>query len=108
MKKAAPVISSVPFIKKLLLTAIVLVAPFSAFEAYFVLSYGYAEPYSYMFSIPLGVISYFLIQFAIGYGVVKGWANCRMPSNYLLMAAWTFNALMLWALPYFFPNKNLL
>lgn len=95
-------------VRVLIVLAISLVAPFAVFEAYIVLRYGYAEPYSYIFSIPLGVISYFAIQFAIGYAVVKGWMSCKMPGNYLLMAIWTISVLTLWALPYFFPSKNIL
>lgn len=92
----------------LIILATSLVAPFAVFEAYIVLKYGYAEPYSYIFSIPLGVISYIAIQFTIGYAVVKGWMSCKMPNNYLLMAIWAVSVLTLWALPYFFPSKNIL
>lgn len=92
----------------LIILAVSLIAPFAVFEAYIVFRYGYAEPYSYMFSIPMGVASYFLIQFSIGYGVVKGWANCKMSRAYPLMAIWVISVLMLWALPYFFPSKNIL
>lgn len=92
----------------LIVVAVILIAPFAVFEAYIVFKYGYAEPYSYVFSIPLGVISYFLIQFAIGYGVVKGWANCKMSRNYPLILIWLISVLMLWAFPYFFPGENIL
>ncbi|WP_217477783.1 hypothetical protein [Stutzerimonas stutzeri] len=82
-------------------SAVILIAPFAVFEAYIVSRYGYAEPYSYVFSIPLGVISYLLIQFAIGYGVVKGWASCKMSRNYPLILIWLISVLVLWAFPHF-------
>jgi len=92
----------------LIVVAVILIAPFAVFEAYIVFRYGYAEPYSYLFSIPLGMISYFLIQFAIGYGVVKGWASCKMSRNYPLMLIWLISVLVLWAFPHFFPGENIL
>ncbi|MDR8367757.1 hypothetical protein [Pseudomonas sp. JL3] len=96
--------SSAKKVRAMIIIAIALVAPFAMFEIYAVVRFGFAEPYSYLLSVPLGVISFLLLQFAIGYGVVKGWATCRMPGNYYLIVLWVISLLVLFVLPKFFSN----
>ncbi|WP_454846754.1 hypothetical protein [Pseudomonas farris] len=88
----------------MIILALALILPFALFETYVVIRFGFAEPYSYLFSVPLGIVSFLLLQFAIGYGVVKGWAACRMRSNYYLIVLWVISLLMLFMLPRFFSS----
>lgn len=91
-------------IRAMIILALALISPFALFEAYVVIRFGFAEPYSYLFSVPLGIVSFLLLQFAIGYGVVKGWTVCRMRSNYYLMVLWVISLLTLFMLPRFFSS----
>jgi hypothetical protein len=91
-------------VRAMTIAALVLILPFALFEIYAVVRFGFAEPYSYMFSVPLGVVSFLLLQFAIGYGVVKGWMACKMPSNYYLLGLWVISLLVLFLLPQLFSN----
>jgi hypothetical protein len=67
--------SSVRKFKVMIVFALFLILPFALLEVYVVVRFGFSEPYSHWFSVPMGVASFFLLQFAIGYGVVKGWAD---------------------------------
>ncbi|WP_414911255.1 hypothetical protein [Pseudomonas sp. IT-P44] len=91
--------SSATKVKAMIIMAAALIVPFALLEIYAVVRFGFAEPYSYLLSVPLGVISFLLLQFAIGYGVVKGWAVCRMPGNYYLLVLWIVSLLALFVLP---------
>ena len=91
-------------VKTMIVFALFLILPFALLEAYVVIRFGFSEPYSYWFSIPLGGASFLLLQFAIGYGVVKGWADCKMPNNYYLLGLWVVSLLVLFLLPTFFSN----
>jgi hypothetical protein len=82
-----------------------LILPFALLEVYVVVRFGFSEPYSYWFSIPMDVVSFILLQFAIGYGVVKGWADCKMPDNYYLLGLWVTCLLVLFLLPKLFPDS---
>ncbi|APC16866.1 hypothetical protein BLL42_14415 [Pseudomonas frederiksbergensis] len=96
--------SSAKKVRAMIILALALIVPFVLFEIYTVVRFGFAEPYSYLFSVPLGIISLLLLQFAVGYGVVKGWAACRMPGNYYLLVLWVISLLVLFVLPKFFSN----
>ncbi|VVQ34678.1 hypothetical protein PS943_03916 [Pseudomonas fluorescens] len=91
-------------VRAMIIIAIALIAPFALSEIYAVIRFGFAEPYSYLLSVPLGIISFLLLQFAIGYGVVKGWMACRMPGNYYLLVLWIISLLVLFVLPKFFSD----
>jgi hypothetical protein len=71
-------------VRAIILLALALVLPFAVFEIYVVTVHGFAEPYSYFFSVPLAVVSFLLVQLVVGYAVVKGWALCNMQGNYTL------------------------
>jgi hypothetical protein len=86
-------------VKLMILAAIALVIPFSVFEIYVVLKFGLSEPYSYFLSVPLAVISFLILQMAIGYSVVKGWAVCGMPRNYIYLVVWLLSVVLLFVLP---------
>lgn len=86
-------------VRLMILAAIALVLPFSIFEVYVVCTLGSAEPYSYFLSIPLAIVSFFLLQFALGYSVVKGWAVCGMPNNYAYLFVWVLSVVLLLILP---------
>jgi len=86
-------------VRVMILLALALVLPFAVFEVYVVTVYGFAEPYSYFFSVPLAVVSFLLVQFVVGYAVVKGWTICYMPGNYMLLLAWFISLLVLFFLP---------
>lgn len=92
-------------IQIILLVAVLLIAPFAIFELYLVATIGMTEPYSYIWSIPLGACSFLLMQVALALGVVKGWKSCITKSHYYLMATWAICALLIFALPVFFPNR---
>lgn len=96
--------SSAKTVRAMIIIAIALIAPFALSEIYAVVRSGFAEPYSYLLSVPLGIISFLLLQFAIGYGVVKGWAVCRMRNNYYLFVLWLISLLALFVLPIFFSG----
>jgi hypothetical protein len=96
--------SSAKKVRAMMIAALALILPFALFEIYAVARFGFAEPYSYMFSVPLGGVSFLLLQFAIGYGVVKGWVACKMPSNYYLLGLWVISLLVLFLLPGLFSN----
>jgi len=99
--------SSARKVTAILILALVLILPFALFESYVVIRFGFSEPYSYLFSFPMGVVSFLLLQFALGYAVVKGWAICRMPNNYYLLVLWVISLLVLCLLPKFFSNGPL-
>ncbi|WP_313116454.1 hypothetical protein [Ectopseudomonas guguanensis] len=92
-------------IQIMLLVAVFLIAPFAMLEVYLVVSIGMTEPYSYMWSVPLGICSFVLVQVALALGVVKGWKSCIAKGHYYLMAAWAICILLTFALPVFFPNR---
>jgi hypothetical protein len=96
--------SSAKKIRAMIIIAIAMIVPFALSEIYAVVRFGFAEPYSYLLSVPLAIISFLLLQFAIGYGVVKGWAICRMPSNYYLLVLWIISLLALFVLPMVFSG----
>lgn len=96
--------SSAKAVRAMIIIALALIAPFALFEIYAVIRFRFAEPYSYLLSVPLGIISFLFLQFAIGLGVVKGWASCRIPDNYYLIALWIISLLVLFSLPVFFSN----
>jgi hypothetical protein len=96
--------SSAKKVKAMIIIAIAMIVPFALSETYTVVRFGFAEPYSYLLSVPLGISSFLLLQFAIGYGVVKGWAVCRMPSNYFLLVLWIISLSALFVLPVFFSG----
>jgi hypothetical protein len=96
--------SSAKKVSAMIIIAIALIVPFALSEIYVVVRFGFAEPYSYLLSVPLGIISFLLLQFAIGYGVVKGWVNCQMRRNYLLLGVWVISFIVLLVLPWLFPN----
>ncbi|MFL1552447.1 hypothetical protein ACI77I_25745 [Pseudomonas sp. D47] len=96
--------SNAKAVRAMIIIAIALIAPFALFEIYAVIRFGFAEPYSYLLSVPLGIISFLLLQFAIGLGVIKGWALCRVSDNYYLLVLWVISLLMLFLLPAFFSN----
>ena len=91
-------------VKAMIVLALLLILPFALLEAYVVIRFGFSEPYSYWFSVPMGIVSFLLLQFAIGYGVVKGWAICKMSNNYYLLGLWVVSVLVLFLLPKFFSN----
>lgn len=99
--------SSAKKVRAMMIAALALILPFALFEIYAVARFGVAEPYSYVFSVPLGVVSFLLLQFAIGYGVVKGWVACKMPSNYYLLGLWVISLLVLFLLPGLFSNGSM-
>ncbi|MFJ4197423.1 hypothetical protein [Pseudomonas sp. NPDC089534] len=86
-------------VKLMILAAIAFVLPFSIFEVYVVFTSGSAEPYSYFLSIPLAIVSFLLLQLATGYSVVKGWAVCGMPRNYIYLGVWLLSVFLLFVLP---------
>lgn len=98
-------IRSARTIQIILLIAVMLIAPFAILEFYLVATIGMTEPYSYIWSIPLGACSFILMQIALALGVVKGWKSCITKSHYYLMATWAISALLILALPVFFPNQ---
>lgn len=98
-------ISSARAIQIILLIAVLLIAPFAILEIYLVATIGMTEPYSYIWSIPLGFCSFILMQIALALGVVKGWKSCITKSHYYLMAIWAICALLIFALPAYFPNR---
>jgi hypothetical protein len=100
--------SSAKAVRAMIIIAIALIAPFALFEIYAVVRFGFAEPYSYLLSVPLGIISFLLLQFAIGLGVVKGWAVCSMPGNHSLLVLWMVSLLVLFVLPKFFSGGAML
>lgn len=61
-------IRSARAIQIILLIAVLLIAPFAILEIYLVTTIGMTEPYSYIWSIPLGFCSFILIQIAPGFG----------------------------------------
>lgn len=89
-------------VKSLILLAVVLVLPFSVFEIYAVFKLGYAEPYSYFLSVPIVVFSFVVLQFAIGFSVLKGWSACGMRGNYIYLVIWVLSVIVLFALPKIF------
>ncbi len=89
-------------VKSLILLAVVLVLPFSVFEIYAVFKLGYAEPYSYFLSVPIVVFSFVVLQFAIGFSVLKGWSVCGMRGNYIYLVIWVLSVIVLFALPKIF------
>jgi hypothetical protein len=91
-------------LKILIIIAIALVAPFAVFEFYTVVRFGFSNPYTYLYSIPLAIVSFLLMQFAIGYGVVKGWSFSGMPGNYYLIVLWLISLLKLFMLPQLFSK----
>lgn len=99
--------SSAQKVRVMILVALALILPFAIFEAYVVLRFGFSEPYSYWFSVPSGVVSFLVLQFAICYSVVKGWAICNMPRNYALLVLWVGSLIVLIALPWFFSSGPL-
>lgn len=100
---AVPNISSQK-VRTMIFVALALILPFALFEIYVVLKFGFSEPYSYWFSVPSGVVSFFVLQFALCYSVVKGWVICNMPRNYLLLVLWVGSFIVLCALPLFFSK----
>ncbi|WP_236179745.1 MULTISPECIES: hypothetical protein [Pseudomonas] len=86
-------------IKLMIFMAIALVFPFLVFEVFAVFKLDFAEPYSYALSVPLVIFSFFILQFAIGLSVVKGWASSGMPKNYVYLFFWVFSTALLFALP---------
>lgn len=91
-------------VKAMIVIALAMVFPFALFEAYLVFRFGVAEPYSYFVSAPLSVVSFVILQLAIGYGFFKGWTACEMRSNYAYLALWLLSLLTLILLPQFFSN----
>lgn len=92
-------------VSALIVLAVSLIAPFAILETYLVVSIGMTEPYSYMWSVPLGACSFVLVQVALALGVVKGWKSCITKSHYYLMATWAICALLIFTLPVFLPNR---
>ena len=92
-------------VSALIVLAVSLIAPFAILETYLVVSIGMTEPYSYMWSVPLGACSFVLVQVVLALGVVKGWKSCITKSHYYLMTTWAISALLILALPVFFPNR---
>ncbi|MGX0893203.1 hypothetical protein AB7M22_005211 [Pseudomonas sp. ADAK2 TE3594] len=91
-------------VRAIILLALALVLPFAVFEIYVVTVHGFAEPYSYFFSVPLAVVSFLLVQLVVGYAVVKGWALCNMQGNYTLLLAWFITLFVLFSLPRLEPR----
>lgn len=104
-KRTALMFHSARAIQVMLLVAVCLIAPFAVLEVYLVVSIGMTEPYSYMWSIPLGICSFVLVQVALALGVVKGWKSCITKIHYYLMAAWVICTLLTFTLPAFFPSR---
>lgn len=96
-------VKSALVVKVTVILAVAFVLPFALFECYVVARLGMTEPYTYMWSIPLGIISYIFLQFAICYGFVKGWRACKMSSQYGLIAIWLTSVFLLFILPRVFP-----
>ncbi|MBX8600676.1 hypothetical protein K5D40_00295 [Pseudomonas cichorii] len=99
--------SSANKVKAMIIVALAMVLPFALFEMYVVLRFGVAEPYSYFLSAPLSVISFIVLQVAIGYGFLKGWSTCGMRNNYSYLALWFLSMLTLVLLPRFFSSGPL-
>lgn len=76
--------SSAAKVNVMFIMVVALVAPVALLEISAVARFGFAEPYGFFLSIPLAIVSFLLLQFAIGYGVVKGWrsAECRVITVY--------------------------
>jgi hypothetical protein len=94
-------------VRIVIIIAIALIAPFTVLEIYAVVRFGFSDPYGYLFSVPLAIISFLLMQFAIGYGVVKGWSACGLPGNYYLIVLWVISLLVLFFLPQLFSNGSM-
>ena len=89
-------------VKLMIVLAVVLVLPFLVFEIYAVFKLGFVEPYSYALSVPMVVFSFVILQFAIGFGVVRGWSVCGMRGNYIYLVIWVLSVIVLFALPKIF------
>ncbi|WP_308580786.1 hypothetical protein [uncultured Pseudomonas sp.] len=89
-------------VKLMIVLAVVLVLPFLVFEIYAVFKLGFVEPYSYALSVPIVVFSFVILQFAIGFGVVRGWSVCDMRGNCIYLMVWVLAVIVLLALPEIF------
>lgn len=89
-------------VRSMIVVAIALIFPFALLEVYVVLKFGFLEPYSYWYSVPSAIISFFVLQFAVCYSCVKGWRVCNMSRNYGLLGLWGGSLVVLFALPWFF------
>lgn len=89
----------------IMLIAVFMIAPFAILEIYLVATIGMTEPYSYIWSIPLGVVSFALMQAALLLGMVKGWKKYINKAGCYLIAIWAISAILIFILPLLFPNK---
>jgi hypothetical protein len=96
-------VKSTLIVKATVILAVTFALPFALFEGYVVARLGMTEPYTYMWSIPLGIISYILLQFAICYAFVKGWRASKISNQYGLIAIWLTSVFLLFILPRVFP-----
>ena len=92
-------------IQAIMFIALCLIAPFAILEIYLVVTIGMTEPYSYIWSIPLGIISFVLMQVALALSIVNGWKKNIQKINYYLIAAWITCATLIFILPELFPSK---
>ena len=93
-------------VKLMIIFAVVLVFPFSVFEIYVVFKLGFVESYSYFLSMPIVVFSFVVLQFAIGFGVVRGWSVCDVRGNYIYLMVWGLAVIVILALPKIFTDDD--